>query len=172
MAASLQSLRLQARSCACTSFPRQNAAQSLARRRLFSTTPAPLAKAKIDPEAQAATIEKAEQALGVNLRGIESDMEESRREVQEYLDADVDFGPSALEMPQSRKKLKETFLNMGEVEPFEDGDFAEDDEDDISSIAHGELEQHREWRHYARLAAWEMPLLSSKSFYVTTPIEW
>jgi hypothetical protein len=30
---------------------------------------------------------------------------------------------------------------------------------DISSLAHGELEQHREARHYARIAAYEMPRL-------------
>lgn len=33
--------------------------------------------------------------------------------------------------------------------------------DDISSAAHGELEQHRELRGFARLATWEMPLLAS-----------
>ncbi|KAL7270974.1 37S ribosomal protein S24, mitochondrial [Rhizina undulata] len=33
--------------------------------------------------------------------------------------------------------------------------------DDISSIAHGELEQHREARHYARIAAYEMPQLTA-----------
>ncbi|KAF2840155.1 hypothetical protein M501DRAFT_931917 [Patellaria atrata CBS 101060] len=32
--------------------------------------------------------------------------------------------------------------------------------DDMSSLAHGELELHRERREYMRLAAWEMPLLS------------
>jgi len=32
--------------------------------------------------------------------------------------------------------------------------------DDVSSIAHGEIEQHREFRHYARLAMWEMPKLA------------
>jgi small subunit ribosomal protein S35 len=36
-------------------------------------------------------------------------------------------------------------------------------DDDISSYAHGDLEQHREAREYARLAAWELPLLSSTS---------
>lgn len=34
--------------------------------------------------------------------------------------------------------------------------------DDISSMAHGKLEEIRERRHYARIAAWEMPLLSSE----------
>lgn len=36
------------------------------------------------------------------------------------------------------------------------------DEDDITSMAHGKLEEIREMRHYARLAVWEMPLLSSE----------
>ncbi|PFH58293.1 hypothetical protein XA68_13897 [Ophiocordyceps unilateralis] len=34
------------------------------------------------------------------------------------------------------------------------------DEDDMTSMAHGKLEEVREMRHYARLIAWEMPLLS------------
>lgn len=61
-----------------------------------------------------------------------------------------------------KKKLKNTFLNENDPEPWEDEDNTLDDHDDISSLGHGELEQHREMRHYARLAAWEMPLLSSK----------
>ncbi len=38
----------------------------------------------------------------------------------------------------------------------------EDDfeEDDILSMGHGKLEEHREFREYARLAVWEMPLLA------------
>jgi small subunit ribosomal protein S35 len=62
-----------------------------------------------------------------------------------------------------QKKLKNTFLNMGDPEPFEDEDFEveADTFEDMGSLAHGELEHHREMRHYARLAAWEMPLLSS-----------
>ncbi|KAG5991085.1 hypothetical protein E4U54_003962 [Claviceps lovelessii] len=36
------------------------------------------------------------------------------------------------------------------------------DEDDITSMAHGKLEEVREMRHYTRLAVWEMPLLASK----------
>ncbi|KJZ78225.1 hypothetical protein HIM_02263 [Hirsutella minnesotensis 3608] len=34
------------------------------------------------------------------------------------------------------------------------------DEDDITSMAHGKLDEIREMRHYMRLAVWEMPLLS------------
>lgn len=58
-------------------------------------------------------------------------------------------------------KPKPGLLNMGlkpSEQPEEDPEF---EEDDISSLAHGELDQHREFRHYARLAAWEMPLLTS-----------
>lgn len=36
------------------------------------------------------------------------------------------------------------------------------DEDDIMSLAHAKLEEFREYREYARIAAWQMPLLSSK----------
>ena len=36
-------------------------------------------------------------------------------------------------------------------------------EDDMTTLAHGKLDEIREYRHYARIAAWEMPLLSSKS---------
>lgn len=36
-------------------------------------------------------------------------------------------------------------------------------EDDITEQAHGKLDELREYRHYARIAAWEMPLLSSEA---------
>jgi len=36
--------------------------------------------------------------------------------------------------------------------------------DDITSLGHGELEQHREIREFMQYAAWELPLLSSKHF--------
>jgi small subunit ribosomal protein S35 len=42
----------------------------------------------------------------------------------------------------------------------EDGDDTFKD-DEITSMAHAELELHREVREYARIAAWDMPLLSS-----------
>lgn len=35
--------------------------------------------------------------------------------------------------------------------------------DDLTSLGHGELEQHRELREYARLIAWELPLLGRTS---------
>lgn len=65
-----------------------------------------------------------------------------------------------IEVPGDRKQ-KEGLMNMGE-EPGEGQEDPEFEEDDITSIAHGQLEQHREYREYMRIAAWEMPLLSSK----------
>jgi small subunit ribosomal protein S35 len=58
-------------------------------------------------------------------------------------------------------KYKPGFMSLGEEPSDEIGPDPEFEEDDISSIAHGDLEQHRELREYARLAAWEMPLLAS-----------
>ena len=40
--------------------------------------------------------------------------------------------------------------------------------DDLTSLGHGELEQHREMREYARLIAWELPLLN-RVYIESTP---
>lgn len=61
------------------------------------------------------------------------------------------------------EKIKPGLMAMGEVDEQGTGEDEEYRGDDISSLAHGELEQHREMREYARIAAWEMPLLSSTS---------
>lgn len=58
-------------------------------------------------------------------------------------------------------RIKPGLMALGEAEPQDSGEDEEFEGDDITSLAHGELEQHREMRHYARIAAWEMPLLSS-----------
>ncbi|KAF4977826.1 hypothetical protein FZEAL_5669 [Fusarium zealandicum] len=53
--------------------------------------------------------------------------------------------------------------NTEELEEF--------DEDDITSMAHGKLDQVREMRQYARLAVWELPLLSKLAKPFTPPTE-
>ena len=95
---------------------------------------------------------------------MEDEQEELQRDFRE--EAIESFRGIGIEPPSEaprKKKLKNTFLNMGDPEPFEDDDFEfeADTHEELSSLAHGELEHHREMRHYARLAAWEMPLLSS-----------
>lgn len=38
------------------------------------------------------------------------------------------------------------------------------DEDDMPTMAHGKLDELREYRHYSRIVAWEMPMLASMFF--------
>ncbi|KAL9476506.1 hypothetical protein ACSS6W_006347 [Trichoderma asperelloides] len=45
------------------------------------------------------------------------------------------------------------------------------DEDDITSMAHGKLDEVRDMRHYARLAIWEMPLLAKFAKPFVPPTE-
>lgn len=48
-----------------------------------------------------------------------------------------------------------------EMTQVEDGDEDVND-DEMTSMAHAEVEMHRELREYARITAWDMPMLSSK----------
>ena len=60
---------------------------------------------------------------------------------------------------------KESFWNAEETDTdLITDELGEDDfeEDDMMALGHAKLEEHREFREYARLAVWEMPLLSSK----------
>lgn len=66
--------------------------------------------------------------------------------------------------------VKPGYFNYGEEEYFDTGEDEEFQGDDINSLGHGELEQHREMRQYARIAAWEMPLLSSTSPSPRSPL--
>ncbi|KAJ5109205.1 hypothetical protein N7456_005880 [Penicillium angulare] len=50
----------------------------------------------------------------------------------------------------------------------EDGD-EEINDDEITSMAHAEVEFHREMREYARIAAWDMPMLSKLAQPFTLP---
>lgn len=52
---------------------------------------------------------------------------------------------------------------LGQAPDGEDGP-----EGDMTSIAHDELALHREIREYARLAAWDMPSLSSMTYYINS----
>ncbi|KAF2657875.1 hypothetical protein K491DRAFT_625670 [Lophiostoma macrostomum CBS 122681] len=70
-------------------------------------------------------------------------------------------------LPQQQEKFKVGFWAEGQEELGPDEDFYGDD---ITSHGHGELEQHRELREYARLIAWELPLLNqlAKPFELPT----
>lgn len=74
------------------------------------------------------------------------------REIEDEL-RKVDFGD----------RPDKSSLWYDEEDPFTNTDEEPFDEDDMTSMAHGKLDQVKEMRHYARLAVWEMPLLSSTS---------
>jgi small subunit ribosomal protein S35 len=58
---------------------------------------------------------------------------------------------------EDKRKAASGFWAEGEEEMGPDEDYYGDD---LTSHGHGELQQHRELREYARLIAWELPLLS------------
>ena len=69
------------------------------------------------------------------------------------------------------KPVKLGFWAEGEESMGPDEDYYGDD---LTSLGHSELEKHRELREYARLIAWEMPLLnrmfSQITFFVQSTI--
>ena len=68
------------------------------------------------------------------------------------------------------ERIKPGLMAMGEAEEQDSGEDDDYQGDDISSLAQGELEQHREIREYARIAAWEMPLLTSNPLSPQKPM--
>jgi small subunit ribosomal protein S35 len=149
MATALQSLRITARCCSCRSITSRYTNKPIASRRLFSITSR---QYKIDPKFK-------------ELEETEPDEYEFMEEIDDLFEnagaRHANNLPSYGFDEGVKKKLKPTFLNMGDPEPFDEDD-REDDHDDITTLAHMELEQVREIRHYNRLAAWEMPMLSSE----------
>lgn len=102
---------------------------------------------------------------------------ENRRIVEEFNDpqkrkqifADLDKQAADIEkmtpmrFEDMRRRRPTDFWSDAEDDEFADVEDADDSfgNDDITSMAHAELEVHREVREYARIAAWDMPLLSS-----------
>ncbi|KAM0271088.1 hypothetical protein ACHAQH_009237 [Verticillium albo-atrum] len=70
---------------------------------------------------------------------------------------DAQYRDLIRQKPPQRKAM---FFDELDPDTLLDDTGAEFDEDDITSLAHGKLDEIREHRHYARVAAWEMPLLS------------
>lgn len=65
-----------------------------------------------------------------------------------------------------KRKASMGFWAEGEESMGPDEDYYGDD---LTSHGHGELQQHRELREYARLIAWELPLLSRTSLLLLNP---
>lgn len=170
MATTLQTFRFTARSCKCRPSPHQYATKSIGRRRPFSTTPAQRNEEETDDtEAIQAALDKA--AKGPNAQYgtfLQSEVSNLDKRLSRFEQSATNSLKNKIRPPQfpfqkRKEQIAKTFLNDGEDEAI-DGfpDFNEEDDEDIPTLGHGELEHHREMRHYARLAAWEMPMLSSK----------
>ena len=89
----------------------------------------------------------------------------SSKQVSEFDKLTKEIAQDTAGIKRPVKKSRNSFWN--DEEPDSDmitDEVGEDDfeEDDIMALAHGKLEEHREYREYARIAVWEMPLLSSK----------
>lgn len=104
---------------------------------------------------------------------------ENRRIVEEFNDPEkrkkifADLDKKAADIEKStpmrfedyKPRRGSNFWSSAEEDEFADVEDADDTflDDDIPSIAHAELEVHREVREYARITAWDMPMLSSRS---------
>ncbi|SPN99557.1 uncharacterized protein DNG_02409 [Cephalotrichum gorgonifer] len=94
--------------------------------------------------------------LAKELGALEAELEEQDRLMHKSLDE------QEVTLFKEPKPLKDSFWFDEEDEntmthDIEGEDF---DEDDMPSMAHGKLDELREYRHYARVVAWEMPLLA------------
>lgn len=94
--------------------------------------------------------------------------------IDEYLEATLERTPGwasedraladeLMKDDRGEKPNKQSFWFDEEDPDTNTEEHDEFDEDDITSMAHGKLDEVRDMRQYARLAVWEMPLLSSKS---------
>jgi len=103
--------------------------------------------------------ERIQSHLGLESKlNTEMDAQIERQIMENEADPDMELPPRTR---PKKNYAPEDFHNRGEP----DRDAAPEDEfkfDDITEKAHGELDMHREAREYMRLAAWEMPLLSSR----------
>ena len=126
----------------------------------------------MDPEQRADFEQLSKEDQAAQLANINALREQlASPEVQAQIDAEVDIAARELERQAPRKfvvNTKRPPAKVGFWADDEEDEFAqqEDDDDDVSdedltSIALGELELHREMREYARIVAWDMPLLTS-----------
>ncbi|KAK8089205.1 hypothetical protein PG997_004166 [Apiospora hydei] len=95
----------------------------------------------------------------------QSDFTAEQKALFDDLETEIDQLDAAISEATAvpKKMKKETFWGEDEEDPdmlVEDIDDEEPADDDIMSMAHGKLEEFREYREYARVAAWQMPLLS------------
>ncbi|KAI0885586.1 mitochondrial ribosomal protein [Annulohypoxylon maeteangense] len=172
MASGVQSIRLCIQAFRHSPAPRKAGARVYVARRPFSSIPPRWRSAtrKNDTEDQ-------EEYEGEDDDDVDPvELERSFRSVLKNSGADVEaltrfheqtIGATAPILSRAQKlptgNLRKSFWQAGEDDPdliVDDQDEDVFEEDDILGMAHSKLEEFREHREYARLAAWEMPLLS------------
>lgn len=164
MATAVNGVRLAARTCSGRPTAHQYTTKTIGLDRAFTTTSIRLKRTRA--RHVAAKLEKSDDPLAGEVLALSKELEELGKGRSDPAWDRIKqrtrnkFLPLAL--PERPGKPKNTFMNVGDPDPWEYEDTLEDDDDDINSLGHIELEQHREVRHYARLAAWELPLLSSE----------
>ncbi|KAI0386567.1 mitochondrial ribosomal protein [Hypomontagnella monticulosa] len=172
MASAVQSMRLCVRALrygpASAPAPRGVAIRTYGARRAFSTTPmrwGPAAKKdekdELDTKENDGNIDATDLEDSYRAALGDPDVESSTRSQERILGSISSILSNAQRAP--RIKQSKSFWHEDEEDPellTDERDEDEFDEDDIMSMAHGKLEEFREYREYARIAAWEMPLLS------------
>lgn len=178
MGTALQSFRITARRPLSRIATQSHSARPFGRRRCFKTFSSPW-ESDVGKESGAETpssdvVDSDEPPIGSpNTKTLEEAFVEILRKygrIRQNMPEELRNAPPFREMRPLKPKAGA--LNMGvdpSENPEEDPEF---EEDDITSLAHGQLEQHREYRHYARLAAWEMPLLTSETSILMTLIQY
>ena len=187
MSTLLHGLRFTARGLRHPPTLHRYATKPIGRRRAFSTTIPTRDEEPLDPKFDEA-IQRVDKSRGSLRKQFEQDMDKMLMEQEDELEEDEDDAMDSLselmgewdeefdelsDPPPQRGKaqVSDAFHNYGEPndedQPMElddegDDEDATDDYDNMSVLAHGELQQHQEMRHYARLAAWDLPLLSSE----------
>jgi len=170
MANALQPLRWSARSCTCRESVYKYVSNPASTTRALSTTRrrwdkdispnAAAANKRAEAEASLAKLSSSNESIANLYQSVSRPDKITSKDLTEGEFLSLGHAAPVMEK-QKKKKPKDTFFNLGDPDPWEEDGQLEDDHDDITTLGHGELEKHREMRHYARLAAWEMPLLAS-----------
>ena len=90
------------------------------------------------------------------MKGVENEL---ARELKNELGDDA--GDTRNFVEKQRPPRPGGLLDMGDEDEPDRADDEVFEGDDMTSLGHGDLERHREMREYARIAAWDMPLLAS-----------
>jgi small subunit ribosomal protein S35 len=117
---------------------------------------------QLSKEEQAAELNRINAMLeAMDSPEFDAEMEKEATEIAREIDREIE----PLRFQDYRARGQEVGF-WADEEDDEFGQVEDDDDDieeeDITSVAHSELEVHREMREYARIVAWDMPLLKSK----------